>query len=151
MPTFSGAKAKAKRFAGELLFNAPPIVYPVAGAAGLGAGALAISKLASKRNNELNTELEITKMDLDQARTHQYLLSNYSPETMENYTFLSYSTLPEETKAMVDNKSLAANLDPSEVYDTLIPWQLKVQGEDAVEAFLTKKVFANSRENMQLT
>ena len=125
------------------------------GAGGLVTGALGGVGLSNERNksaiNELNTELQLAKMDLEQARTHQYLLSNYSPETMENYNFLSYSTLPKETKTIVDDKSLAANLAPSEVYDTLIPWEFKVQGANAVEAFLTKKVFANSGENMQLT
>jgi hypothetical protein len=50
MPNFSEAGAKAKRFAGELL-SKPYVTYPVAGAAGIGAGA-AIGKIAAMPNED---------------------------------------------------------------------------------------------------
>jgi len=144
---------RAENYAGQQLsaagqyLNERPLlkagVLTGAGAGALIAGVVGGTDFTARRNKEaikkLEEELFITKVKLADQEISQGLMRDFSPETMENYDFLQYSTLPAKTKELVDYKSSLANVDPETVYNTAVPWQFKVQGADAVEALLSKK------------
>ena len=137
---YAGRKLSA---AAEYLNQRPMLKAGVLTGAGAGAlitGVVGGTDFTARRNKEaikkLEEELFITKVKLADQEISQGLIRDFSPETMENYDFLQYSTLPAETKELVDYKSSLANVDPQTVYDTAVPWQFKVGGADAVEALL---------------